>query len=144
MSHISVLGKGASVTSTFVRAAFSPVISEALDRSDGIYHRDTGELVAQGELGLPIISHSEIMDLAGKGAMNAGAVARRNEVWLKRLTQVLETCRPDGHLQERHLSLAHYLARYGTSFVDAYWREFELDPRRLQVLHPFPSEGDKT
>ena len=38
----------------FVRSAFSPVISEALDRSDGIYHRDTGELIAQGDLGLPI------------------------------------------------------------------------------------------
>jgi N-methylhydantoinase B len=38
----------------FVRAAFSPVISEALDRSDGIYHRDTGELIAQGDLGLPV------------------------------------------------------------------------------------------
>lgn len=38
----------------FCRAAFSPVISEALDRSDGIYHGDTGELIAQGELGLPV------------------------------------------------------------------------------------------
>ena len=38
----------------FVRAAFSPVIAEGLDRSDGIYHRDTGELIAQGELGLPV------------------------------------------------------------------------------------------
>ena len=38
----------------FVRSAFSPVISEALDRSDGIYHRDNGELIAQGELGLPV------------------------------------------------------------------------------------------
>jgi N-methylhydantoinase B len=38
----------------FVRAAFSPVISEALDRSDGIYDKDTGALVAQGELGLPV------------------------------------------------------------------------------------------
>ncbi len=38
----------------FVRAAFSPVISEALDRSDGIYHRDSGDLIAQGELGLPV------------------------------------------------------------------------------------------
>lgn len=38
----------------FVRAAFSPVISEALDRSDGIYHKTTGALVAQGELGLPV------------------------------------------------------------------------------------------
>ncbi len=38
----------------FCRAAFSPVISETMDRSDGIYHRDTGELIAQGELGLPV------------------------------------------------------------------------------------------
>ena len=38
----------------FVRSAFSPVISEALDRSDGIYHRDTGDLIAQGDLGLPV------------------------------------------------------------------------------------------
>jgi N-methylhydantoinase B len=38
----------------FVRAAFSPVIAEGLDRSDGIYERETGELIAQGELGLPI------------------------------------------------------------------------------------------
>ncbi len=38
----------------FVRSAFSPVISEALDRSDGIYAKDTGDLIAQGELGLPV------------------------------------------------------------------------------------------
>ena len=38
----------------FVRSAFSPVISEALDRSDGIYHKDNGELISQGELGLPV------------------------------------------------------------------------------------------
>ena len=38
----------------FVRAAFSPVISEALDRSDGIYDKTNGELISQGELGLPV------------------------------------------------------------------------------------------
>ncbi len=38
----------------FSRAAFSPVIAEADDRADGIYDRDTGALVAQGELGLPV------------------------------------------------------------------------------------------
>ena len=38
----------------FSRAAFSPVISETYDRSDGIYHRDDGALIAQGEDGLPI------------------------------------------------------------------------------------------
>ena len=38
----------------FVRAAFSPVISEGMDRSDGIYAATDGELIAQGELGLPV------------------------------------------------------------------------------------------
>ena len=38
----------------FQRSAFSPVISEAFDRSDGIYHKDDGALIAQGDLGLPI------------------------------------------------------------------------------------------
>ena len=36
------------------RAAFSPIISESQDRSNGIYHRDTGKLISQGEFGLPI------------------------------------------------------------------------------------------
>ena len=36
------------------RTSFSPVISEGFDRSNGIYARDTGEIIAQGELGLPI------------------------------------------------------------------------------------------
>lgn len=38
----------------FSRAAFSPVIAEANDRSDGIYAWTDGSLIAQGELGLPI------------------------------------------------------------------------------------------
>ena len=33
---------------TFSRAAFSPVIAEANDRSDGIYAADDGSLIAQG------------------------------------------------------------------------------------------------
>ena len=36
------------------RPHFSPVISEAFDRSNGIYDPKTGEMIAQGELGLPI------------------------------------------------------------------------------------------
>ena len=38
----------------FVRSAFSPVISEGMDRSDGIYDAADGALIAQGELGLPV------------------------------------------------------------------------------------------
>ncbi len=39
---------------TFSRAAFSPIISEADDRSDGIYAAADGALIAQGVTGLPI------------------------------------------------------------------------------------------
>jgi N-methylhydantoinase B len=39
---------------TFSRAAFSPVIAEADDRSDGIYAADDGSLIAQGARGLPV------------------------------------------------------------------------------------------
>ena len=39
---------------TFSRAAFSPVIAEANDRSDGIYDAKDGALIAQGTGGLPV------------------------------------------------------------------------------------------
>ena len=39
---------------SFSRAAFSPVISEANDRSDGIYAAENGDLIAQGVGGLPV------------------------------------------------------------------------------------------
>ncbi len=39
---------------TFSRAAFSPVIAEANDRSDGIYSAIDGSLIAQGSKGLPV------------------------------------------------------------------------------------------
>lgn len=39
---------------TFSRAAFSPVIAEADDRSDGIYDARDGSLIAQGARGLPV------------------------------------------------------------------------------------------
>ena len=38
----------------FSRSAFSPVIAEADDRSDGIYAADDGALIAQGARGLPV------------------------------------------------------------------------------------------
>ena len=36
------------------KTSFSPVISEAFDRSNGIYDTKRGHIIAQGELGLPI------------------------------------------------------------------------------------------
>ena len=57
----------------FSRAAFSPVIAEADDRADGIYDRDTGALIAQGEFGLPVFvgtmqhSTAHIIRLIGEG-----------------------------------------------------------------------------
>ena len=39
---------------SFSRAAFSPVIAEANDRSDGIYSAEDGSLISQGASGLPV------------------------------------------------------------------------------------------
>ncbi len=61
----------------FSRAAFSPVIAEADDRSDGIYAAEDGALIAQGEGGLPVfvgaMQHSagHIIRLICEGAVAA-------------------------------------------------------------------------
>jgi N-methylhydantoinase B len=61
----------------FSRAAFSPVIAEADDRSSGIYDKATGALISQGELGLPVFvgtmqySTAELIRLIGEGKAGA-------------------------------------------------------------------------
>ena len=39
---------------TLFRSAFNPIIAEAHDASNGIYHRESGETLIQGKSGLPI------------------------------------------------------------------------------------------
>ena len=62
---------------SFSRAAFSPVIAEANDRSDGIYAAADGSLIAQGTEGLPVFvgtmqySTAELIRLIAEG--NAAA-----------------------------------------------------------------------
>ena len=58
---------------SFSRAAFSPVIAEANDRSDGIYAALDGSLIAQGTEGLPVFvgtmqySTAELIRLIAEG-----------------------------------------------------------------------------
>lgn len=51
------------------KAAFNPVMSEARDRANGIYHKTTGEVMAQGETGLPIFVG--VMQYAVQSALSA-------------------------------------------------------------------------
>jgi len=61
----------------FSRSAFSPVIAESDDRSSGMYARENGELISQGELGLPVFvgtmqhSTADIIRLIGEGKVRA-------------------------------------------------------------------------
>lgn len=75
----------------FSRSAFSPVISEADDRSDGIYDAVDGSLIAQGEFGLPVFvgvmqySAREIIRLIAEGkvaAPNDGDIYIVNDPYL--------------------------------------------------------------
>lgn len=65
---------------TFQRAAFSPVISEAFDRSDGIYQRETGDVIAQGELGLPIFVG--VMQFTTRAVIAHGGDLRPGDIFI--------------------------------------------------------------
>lgn len=62
---------------SFSRAAFSPVIAEANDRSDGIYSAQDGSLIAQGSMGLPVFvgvmqfSTAQIIKMIAAGSVIA-------------------------------------------------------------------------
>jgi N-methylhydantoinase B len=64
----------------FVRAAFSPVIAEALDRSDGIYHRTTGALIAQGDLGLPVFVGT--MQFSTEAVIAKAKTPKPGDIWI--------------------------------------------------------------
>lgn len=51
------------------KTSFSPIISEALDRSNGIYALETGDVIAQGQLGLPIFMG--VMQATTKGVIES-------------------------------------------------------------------------
>lgn len=65
------------------KASFSPVISEAFDRSNGIYDIRTGDVIAQGEWGLPIfmgVMQETARDtLAAFPALNEGDIVVVND-----------------------------------------------------------------
>ena len=50
------------------RAAFNPVMSEARDRANGIYDKDSGDVIAQGATGLPIFVSAVSFLFAGVAA----------------------------------------------------------------------------
>ena len=75
----------------FSRAAFSPVIAEANDRSDGIYDATDGALIAQGVGGLPVFvgtmqySTRTLIEMISDGRVRApepGAVYIVNDPYL--------------------------------------------------------------
>ena len=76
---------------SFSRSAFSPVISEANDRSNGIYSAIDGGLIAQGYNGVPVFvgtmeySTSEIIRLIKEGSVekpNIGDIYIVNDPYL--------------------------------------------------------------
>jgi bacillithiol biosynthesis cysteine-adding enzyme BshC len=64
----------------------------------------------------------------------AGALARRHDVWHKRLEAIRFACWPGGRAQERTLAVAHFMVRYGEALGEAYLDQMALDPRFVQVV----------
>lgn len=73
---------------TLFRSAFNPIIAEAHDASHGLYHRDTGDTLAQGKSGLPIFVgamafavKTVIAKAARDGDLEDGDVYIFNDPW---------------------------------------------------------------
>ena len=64
----------------FERMAFSPVISDAWDRADGIYRPDNGGMIVQGERGLPIFVGT--MQYATRAVIDHAERSRSGDIFL--------------------------------------------------------------
>jgi len=64
------------------------------------------------------------------------AAAEKNQVARRRAEAVRATCRPGGKLQERVVSTAYFPGKYGDGFVDSFFAQLDLDPRKLSVIRP--------
>lgn len=64
------------------------------------------------------------------------AAGRRDEVRTRRAERLRAAGRPEGQLQERVVSAAHFPARYGPRFAEALLEQLVLDGRLLQVIQP--------
>jgi N-methylhydantoinase B len=64
----------------FERMAFSPVISDAWDRADGIYRPDNGSMIVQGERGLPIFVGT--MQYATRAVIDHAEKPRSGDVFM--------------------------------------------------------------
>ena len=66
----------------------------------------------------------------------ARSAARRDDTVRQRLSGLRAECLPGGAPQERVLSTAHFVLRYGRSFASAVWEQMEVDKDRVQVIEP--------
>src|SRR5699024_3364676 len=66
--------------SVFERMAFSPVISDAWDRADGIYSVHDGSMIVQGERGLPIFVGT--MQYTVKTVIDQGRESQPGDIYL--------------------------------------------------------------
>jgi uncharacterized protein YllA (UPF0747 family) len=64
------------------------------------------------------------------------AASRRDETTRSSLAALRSSCLPQGKLQERVITAAHFPGKYGDSFVEAMFREMSLEPTNLRVVTP--------
>lgn len=69
-----------------VKTSFSPMIAEGLDRANGLYDKDTGAMIAQGDTGLPIfigVLETAVKSVIDLGmAMDPGDIVMVNDPYL--------------------------------------------------------------
>lgn len=64
------------------------------------------------------------------------AIARRDEVAARRLSDLRSATVPLGTMQERIISSAYFTGRHGERFVEALFEQLTLDPTTLHLIQP--------
>ena len=99
---------------TFSRAAFSPVIAEANDRSDGIYAAEDGALIAQGAQGLPVfvgVMQFSTQSLIARIAAGVTAAPKPGDIYIVN----------DPYLGGTHLMDVRFVLPYFRNNRLAFW-----------------------
>ena len=99
---------------TFSRAAFSPVIAEANDRSDGIYAAEDGALIAQGAQGLPVfvgVMQFSTQSLIARIATGVTAAPKPGDIYIVN----------DPYLGGTHLMDVRFVLPYFRNNRLAFW-----------------------
>jgi bacillithiol biosynthesis cysteine-adding enzyme BshC len=120
-------------------------LARALDEADGTLRRAMDALLDAVRASEPSLDRAAsrcrdemLHQLGALRARYAAALRAKQTGAVARLSRTLNALLPGGQLQERQLTMAHFVARFGGSFLDEVYQAMEIDRADHRLLFPGP------